>query len=563
MSAGRMRLLGAMLALVCFTTVGSADLLMPPFVSPDAPLPSLARRGQAIQLLVDGKPFLALAGEVHNSSSSSLEYMKPIWPRLKQMNLNTVLAPVTWDLLEPQEGRFDFTLVDGLIQEARRHDLKIVLLWFGSWKNGLSHYAPDWVKRDTQRFPRVRIENGRYIEVLSPLSSECLGADARAYAALMQHLRRVDARLRTVIMIQMENEVGILGDSRDRSDAANQAFAGPVPQDLLSYLTRHKAELLPEVKEAWSAAGFKPSGTWSEVFGTGVRADEIFMAWTYARYVNSVTDMGKVEYPLPTYMNAWIVQPEDKRPGDYPSGGPQAHMHDVWRAGAPKIDILAPDIYLPNFAEVCGMYARGDNPLFVPESRAGVQGAANAFYAIGQMKAIGYSPFGIENREPDPVNGPIPQAYGVLRQLAPLILDAQSNGTIAGASLDSSNPSQMITLGNYTLEVALRRQRRTTEVPPAGYGLFIATGTNTCVAAGSDIQITFFTNPPGPQIVGLVSVYEGQYVNGAWTPGRKLNGDNIMLDYHLDRMAAENRSGSVVRFEGTTPSIRQITLYRF
>ncbi len=561
MSATKMRALGMMLFVVSLAAVGSADLLMPPFVAPDAAFPTLARRGQAIQLLVDGRPFLVLAGEVHNSTSSSLEYMKPIWPRLKQMNLNTVLVPVTWDLLEPQEGQFNFTLVDGLIQEARRHNLKLVLLWFGSWKNGLSHYAPDWVKRDTQRFPRVRIENGRNIEVLSPLSSECLGADARAYGALMRHLRRVDSRLRTVIMIQMENEVGILGDTRDRSDAAHQAFAGPVPEDLLSYLTRRKANLLPEVEEAWSATGFKPSGTWTEVFGAGARTDEIFMAWTYARYVNSVTEMGKVEYPLPTYMNAWIVQPEDKRPGDYPSGGPQAHMHDVWRAGAPKIDILAPDIYLPNFNEICGRYARDNNPLFVPESRAGIKGAANAFYAFGQMKAIGYSPFGIEDREP--VDGPVPQAYAVLRQLTPLLLEAQANGTSAGASLDSGTPAQMISLGNYTLEVALRRQRRTTEVPAAGYGLFLATGPDTFVAAGSDVQITFFTNPPSSRIVGLASVYEGQYVNGVWTPGRKLNGDNIMLDYHLDRMAAENRSGSVVRFEGPTPTIRHITLYRY
>jgi hypothetical protein len=563
MIARRIRLLGPVLVAISLAGLCRADLLLPPFIVPDAPVPCLAPRGRAIQLLVDGNPFLVLAGELRNSSPSSLEYMKPIWPKLRQMNLNTVLAAVPWDLIEPQEGRFDFTLVDGLIQEARHHELRLVLLWYGSWKNGLSHYAPEWVKRDTQRFPRVRLENGRHIEVLSPFSGECLGADARAYAALMQHLRRVDAKQRTVIMIQMENEVGILGDSRDRSDLANQAFAGPVPENLLSYLARHKAGLSPEVEEAWSSGGFKESGTWNEVFGAGARADEIFMAWSYSRYVNSVTELGKTEYALPTYMNAWIVQPEDEKPGDYPSGGPQAHLHDIWRAGAPQIDIFAPDIYLLDFAEVCGVYTRGGNPLFIAESRAGAQGAANAFYAFGQMKAIGYSPFAIEEREPNPGNGPISQAYDILRQLTPLILEAQSNGTIAGASLNTDNPAQTFTLGNYTLEVALRRQRRSTEVPPAGYGLFLCTGPDTYVAAGSDIQITFFTNPPGPQIVGLASVSEGRYVNGVWTPGRKLNGDSIMLDYHLDRMAAENRSGSVVRFEGASPGIRHITLYRY
>ncbi len=557
------RLLGLALIVASLAEFCPADLLLPPFVSPDPPAPRLAVRGGATQLLVEGKPFLILAGEVHNSSSSSLEYMRPIWPRLRQMNLNTVLVPVSWDLMEPQEGQFDFTLVDGLIQEARRHNLRLVLLWFGSWKNGMSQYVPDWVKRDTQRFPRVRVANGRNIEVLSPFSGESLGADARAYAALMRHLQRVDARQRTVLMIQMENEVGILGDARDRGDAANQAFAGPVPQDLIAYLVRRRAELTPKVKEAWSASGGKESGTWSEVFGPGPRAEEIFMAWTYARYVNGVTEMGRVEYSLPTYMNAWLAPAGNPRPGEYPSGGPQAHMYDIWRAGAPQIDFFAPDIYAANFAEICGQYARRDNPLFVPEARAGAPGAANAFYALGQMKALGFSPFGIEQSEPNPGTGPISQAYAVLGQLAPLILEAQSNGTCGAITVNSAEPNRTITLGNYTMEVKLRAPRRNAEAPTVGYGLMIVAGTDSYIVAGSDIQITFFTNPPGPQIVGLASVYEGQYLNGVWTPGRKLNGDNIMLDYHLDRMAAENRSGSVVRFDGTAPTLRRITLYRY
>ena len=525
-------------------------------------IPHLEKRGKVSQLIVDGRPFLMLAGELHNSSTSSLEYMEPIWPKLKAMNLNTVLAVVSWDLFEPREGAFDFTIVDGIIEQARHNDLHLVLLWFGSWKNGISHFVPDWVKTDIERFPRVRIANGKNIEVLSTLTGKGLKADARAFRILMRHIREVDSEKQTVIMIQVQNEVGILGDSRDRSDIANEAFKQPVPTELMKYLIKHKENLLPELKEVWSAAGNRESGNWTEVFGNGSKADEIFMAWNYARYVNRVAEAGKAEYPLPMYVNAWIIQPQDEKPGDYPSGGPQAHVHDIWRAGAPQIDILAPDIYLFNFTEICQMYSRSGNTLFVPESFAGEFGASNVFYAVGQQNAIGYSPFGIDSRISDVENGPIPRAYEILSQLSLLILDAQSKGNIAGAALNKNNPMQVIELGGYKLEVALRQQRRRTTVPDSGYCIIILIGTDEYIVAGKDIQVTFFSNTSTDKIVGLMSVYEGRFSDGKWIPGRKLNGDSIMLNYHLDQMAEENRPGSVVRIQDET-GIRRVKLYEF
>ena len=188
--------------------------------------PHLEKRGAATQLIVDGKPFLILGGELHNSSSSSLDYMKPIWPRLAAMGLNTVVTPLSWELIEPSEGKFDFTLVDGLLDQARSQHLRIVFLWLASWKNGMSSYAPVWVKQDTRRFPRV-VEHGSEVEILSPAGAATQEADARAFAALMQHIKEVDSRDHTVLMMQMENEVGVLGDTRDHSDAANRAFASP------------------------------------------------------------------------------------------------------------------------------------------------------------------------------------------------------------------------------------------------------------------------------------------------------------------------------------------------
>jgi hypothetical protein len=525
-------------------------------------MPRLVKQGDITQLEVDGEPFLILGGELHNSSSSSLDYMKPIWPKLEQMNLNTVLAAVSWDLIEPKEGQFDFTLVDGMIKEARRHDLHLIILWFGSWKNGISHYVPSWVKNNIERFPRVRIESGKNIEVLSTLSYENRRSDVRAFTELMRHIREVDSRKHTVIMIQVENEVGVLGDSRDRCPLANDAFAKPVPAELMRYLTENKDSLLPGLRNLWSKTGFKETGTWTEVFGTGERADEIFMSWNYACYIDQIAEAGKAEYPLPMFVNAWIVQPEDKKPGDYPSGGPQAEMHDIWRAGAPNIDLLAPDIYLPNFTEICASYSRGGNPLFIPESFAGVRGAANVFYAVGRYNAMGYSPFGIDGIPTDAENDPFSKAYEVLSQLAPQILNGQAKGKIVGVILNKEKPGEKIELGDYILAVELRQQRRRTTVPDLAYGLIISTGPDEYIVAGNDIQITFFPNTPGPQMVGLESVYEGEYIKGKWVPGRKLNGDAIMLNYHLDQMAEENRSGSVLRIQDG-PAIRRVKLYRF
>ena len=314
---------------------------------PQDSTPQLRRQGSATQLIVDGQPFLVLGGELGNSTSSSLEYMRPVWPKLVSLNLNTVLVPVYWELLEPVEGKFDFTLVDGLIQEARRNKLRLVPLWFASWKNSMSCYAPAWVKRDQKRFPRAQDGAGRGIEILSPFSKENMETDARAFAAFMRHLREVDGRDHTVIMVQVENEIGMIPDSRDRSAIAESLFKQSVPAELMSYLEKRRETLIPEFRAAWAAAGFRSRGTWEEVFGGGPGTDEIFMSWYFARYVNQVTAAGKAEYPLPMFVNAALIRP-GYQPGQYPSAGPLPHLMDVWRAGAPTIDFLAPDIYFQN-----------------------------------------------------------------------------------------------------------------------------------------------------------------------------------------------------------------------
>ena len=528
-------------------------------------LPHLRKQGTATQLVVDGKPFLVLAGELGNSSSSSVENMRPFWPKLAGLNLNTVLMPVYWELIEPTEGKFDFTLVDGLIQDARKQKLRLVPLWFASWKNSMSSYAPAWVKTNQRRFPRSQDRNGNGMEILSPFSKENVDADARAFAAFMRHLREVDGNDHTVIMIQVENEIGMIPDSRDRSAEANTLFAQAVPVELMSYLQAHKEQLIPEFRAVWASNGFQSRGTWEEIFGKGASTDEIFMAWYFSHFVNRVTEAGKSEYALPMFVNAALIRP-GYQPGQYPSAGPLPHLMDVWRAGAPKIDFLSPDIYFQNFAEWVRKYQRSDNPLFIPEALPGPIDSVNALYAIGQHDAIGFSPFSVESLD-EATSDSLKQSYDLLTQLAPLILEHQGKGRMAGLLPEGPEQRlpQQLRLGDYVLNVTFERQLTQPTGPQnpgvqtsAGSqstnilsgGLVIATGPNEFVFAGTGLTVTFEVDTPGDPIVGILAADEGQYANGQWIQGRRLNGDQTHQGRHLRLPAG--------RF-----GIQRIKLYRY
>jgi beta-galactosidase GanA len=498
-------------------------------------IPSLHKQGTTTQLVADGKPFVILGGELHNSSASSLAYMEPIWPKMVALHLNTALAVVSWELLEPEEGRFDFTLVDGLLDGARKHDLRLVLLWFGSWKNGVSSYVPGWVKQDIARFPRMQPRAGDNAEVLTPLSEANCQADARAFAALMRHLREMDGARHTVLMVQVENEVGLLGASRDHSPLAETAFAKAPPDDLMRYLQDHRDGLIPEFKKFWEAGGYKTAGAWTDVFGEG--ADEAFMAWYMAGYVGRVATAGKAEYPLPMYANAWLVQHEGEKAGQYPSGGPVSRVLDVWRAAASAIDFLAPDIYLPDFKAVCASYTRSGNPLFIPESSAG---ADRAFYAIGQHEAIGFCPFAIDSLSAD---HPLKDSYQLLAEMMPVIVENEGAGRMRGL-IHYKDDSEQVDLAGYRLEVSYRGEGK-----GGGYGLVIATGPDEFLVAGSGVSIHFAARTAGPRHTRILWVEEGRFKEGRWVPGRRMNGD-------------ENGGGWRLQLLGGLPSVQRIRLYR-
>jgi len=486
-----------------------------------ATIPHLARRGTATQLIVDGAPLVLLAGEVHNSSSSCLAYMAPLWERLVALHCNAVLAPVSWELLEPAEGQFDFSLVDGLLAGARGHGLKLIPLWFGTWKNTLSTYAPEWVKTDLDRFPRAQAEAGRNSGAVSCLCEEAREADARAFARLMAHLRETDGGRHTAPMVQVENETGLLGAPRDHCPLAEEAFRAAVPDALMGYIAERREGLHPYLRWLWSTSRKRESGSWRAVFGEG--ADEVFMAWHIGQFVERVAQAGQAEYPLPMFVNAWLVAHGGQKPGEYPSGGPVSRMVDVWRCAAPSIALLAPDIYLPDFAAICADYAREGNPLLIPEAHRTEVAAANAFYAVGEHDAIGFAPFGIDSMDPADLLG---ESYAVLASLMPAITEHHGTEHTIGILQDKEETVEA-TLGAYRLHIQFSEPRE--EGRPPGGGLIIALDDHEFLVAGLRFSVEFRPAPGSTDNVDFLSLEEGAFANGHWAPGRRLNGDEHRL----------------------------------
>jgi beta-galactosidase GanA len=476
------------------------------------------------QLWVNDQPYLMIAGELHNSSASSIGYMQHIWPKLKSLNLNTVLASVSWDQFEPEEGKFDYQLIDYLIENAEKNNLKLVIIWFGCWKNGQSSYVPLWVKQDTKRFPRVQTADGRQIETLSVFSDASRDADAGAFTALMKRIGAQD-RNQTVIMVQPENEVGIFQDIDYRSEVL-QKYDSQVPKMLMDYLKSNKNILKEEVKSIWESAGSKISGTWKEVFGNNPQSKEFFMAWHYARYINHIAASGRKAHNLPMFVNAWIVQKPDDLPGVYPNGGPVSRVMDMYKAAAPAIDVVCPDIYLPDYKEIYTQYYRqSDNPLLVPESSLD---PARAFVGFAAFDAICFSPFGIEDAVGDVL---FSASYSLLNELMPIITKYQGTGKMSGIHLTSNHQDEILRIAGY--EVTLKIQ----DLKKPAFGLIILTAESEFLVVGMNFKATF-QKTSGNQMAYIGKVTEGRFVQGEWIEERWLNGDET---YHHELLRALGR----------------------
>jgi Domain of unknown function (DUF5597)/Beta-galactosidase len=524
-------------------------------------IPHLQKQGTATQLIVNNKPLLMLCGELHNSSTSDAAFMRPLWQMMADKNLNTVVAPVSWELIEKEKGKFDFTLVDNMITGARQHGLHLVVIWFASWKNSASTYMPSWVKKEVDRYPRVKDQSGKTLEILSAFGEASCEADAAAFRALMKHIRETDQQYQTVVMMQVENEVGILNSNRDYSIIANKAFGNAIPKEVSNYLINNKEKLVPELSAVWRAAGAKTNGTWEEVFGKSVFNDkdwkafsyyteELFMAYHYAKYIGRVAAAGKEEYPIPMFVNAWLKQPDTQWPGKYPSGGPLPQVMDMWRAAAPAIDMIVPDIYMPYFEWVCEQYHRMGNPLLIPETRGGNTGAARAFYAFGQHDAMCFSPFGIDGDYR--IDNPLTESYGILNQLKELILQQQGKGTMAGILVDSSAALRNFDLGGYHIEARLSVWPVKSAI--AG-GIIINIGPDEFIVAGKGLDMMFTpTDKKDLSLIAIDFADEGSFKEGKWIAGRRLNGDEV----HTSTW-----SGTGLKFSQASYSIQHVKLYRY
>lgn len=455
----------------------------------------LQKQGTATQLVVHGMPFLILGGELGNSSAACPQDIERIFPKLKKMGLNTVSVPVYWDLTEPVEGQFDFTLTDKALQQARENDLKIVFLWFGAWKNSMSCYAPLWFKENHKKYPRAYTQSGKPLEIASAFSEAVYEADHHAFSQWMQHIATVDKEEGTVIMIQIENEIGMLEDARDYSREANKIFNAPVPAEFMTYLQKNKKALHPQMLKKWESQGCKKQGYWQEVFGADIYTDEIFMAWHYAKYVEGLAQTARSIYNIPLYVNA-AMNSRGRKPGEYPSAGPLAHLIDVWHCGAPSIDILAPDLYDNGFTDWVARYKLHNNPLFIPEIRLTDNNSVRAFYIFGEHDAIGISPFSIEDGSDSP-NSPLVQSYAKLTELMPLLTKYQGKGLMKGLLFDSENKERIIADDDLTITArhffTLPWDPHATNgsIWPEGGGILLKLSKNEYIVAGSGIVLEF------------------------------------------------------------------------
>jgi len=485
--------------------------------------PRLVEKNGRYALLVEGRPFLILGGQIHNSSAWPSE-LPQVWESMAALHANTVEAPVYWEQFEPQEGHFDYTNVDQIVEGARAHNLHVIFLWFGTWKNGNMHYVPAWVKGDAVRFPHTIRPDGEPIDVLSPNSRNTLEADKAAFTALMRHLRQIDSELHTVLMIQVENESGNIGSVRDNSPESNREFAGAVPADLL-------------------AATHKQPGNWSQVFGAEV--DETFQLYHQAKYINEIAAAGKAEFAIPLYINVWIDYPAAELPQrqldtpgvGYPSGGAVQKFVGLWRALAPSIDMIGPDIYAgdsPFYRETMRAYHRPDNPLWIPETGRDDSFAKFFFYAIGDG-AIGFSPFGVDrtgwNILGDQQWTAHANNFALVGPMSREIAQLEFDGKLKTAVEEPGQTAQDLDFGGWQVSVAFgfpqpdgRRAPGTKDAH--GAAIVAQLGPDEFLVTGVDASVSFHLPGKLPWIHSqIVSAEQGTYENGAWKPVRFWNGD--------------------------------------
>ncbi|MBB3813681.1 beta-galactosidase GanA [Xanthomonas arboricola] len=510
-----------------------------PLLASAEELPRFVTQNGRHALFVDGAPYTVLAAQLHNSSAWPAVLPKAL-DEVVALHANTVEAPVYWEQFEPAPGRFDTTNVDALIAGARKRGLRVALLWFGSWKNGQMHYVPEWIKRDDTTYPRMRDANGEPVDVLSPHVAANMQADARAFTALMQHLRKVDGDRHTVILVQVENEPGAIGTVRDHGPAGEAAFAQPVPAAIAQALG-------------------KPQGSWQQLFGA--EAAEAFNAHATAAYIEQVAAAGRRAYPLPLYVNTWLRYKGKRYPGmDYPSGGATVNVFALWRAATRSIDFIGTDIYTSDYNEytkVIGQYARPDNPAWVSETGFEAATAPYLFHVLGQG-GIGFSVFGMDGNPDSAANRAAIAAHAAnFKLLAPMqrvIAQAAFDGRLQAVAEQPGAPQRTLRFGDWQAKVSFGAPMwgDAPAILPgnddrAGRLLVAQLGPEEFLVTGMAARIEFFREAADTRHGQLLRVEQGRYVDGRWQVERQLNGDQTDYGLNFGRVDAAGEVPVVLR----------------
>ncbi len=456
-------------------------------------LPRIEQVGGQSRLLVDDQPYLILGVQWDCDSCFSPEEMNPLFPQAARMGANTAVLPTYWREIEPFPGQYDFRIVNERIANTRASGMRAILLWFATWKNACPFYAPDDIRHDSQTYRRALDRNGQPTVSLCPTAEVTWKRDRDALIALMTYLRDHDDE-HTIIMIQIENESGLLGTDRCYCPECNARFEA----------------------ERWKE-------TWNE------NAAEAFSAACLARYIDRLAGEAKAIYNLPTYTNVWLAAPVGSTPGSYPSGGALPHMLDHYRSQLQHLDFVAPDIYSSgygDFSRLCRTYSANGNPLYIAEHSSSPIGRAerNVFYAIGQFGAIGFDPWAIDSPFPEmyapPLVDPVgyewgPQAYwlrdsyvAIGRALTPIV-EAQGSDRLFTFVQEMTESSTGWTASGCDLLISYHDR------DGASRGMVIQRGANEFLLIGVGFSVRF-RQPNRDEAIAVVSAEWGRFEGDQW-----------------------------------------------
>lgn len=497
-------------------------------------------------LFRDGEtPFFPLGLQCCNSSAFNASEMKAFWDSVAFTGVNTVEIPVYWETFEPEQNLFCYEFVDECLRQADLYDVKVIFLWFGSWKNGTSKYAPTWIKENPGKYKRVVTYEGIVTNILSPYCRENLEADKAAFLKLVQYIEQNNRKKNRVIGIQIENEPGMMmrGD-RDCGPIAETLFQEEVPDEVKSVVFHHE---LGEVTDIWKEKGALTDGCWTDLFGE--KAGEYFSVFGIASYIQELAAEAKRITDLTMIVNVWTDNVGWDEPGvDYPAGGPVSKVLGLWKMFAPDVDVVGLDNYKldrEGYLQDCQRYSKYGNPLFLPESHAWDEANSQTmFWAVGRYKAKGLFLFGPEAMYSDtgeikPCSAEIIKSIKALVSIQSVLPHFINSGGIWAVVQEDKMTEQKICQGDAYIRIFFEFERTDYHhgyfgtKHGKGRGLLLRENANTYYAVGEGINISIrqnsgilYSRQRMDKYIGYKKVEEGYFdKQGRWICTRRRNGD--------------------------------------